>query len=159
MPSARFRVRQYIPALKALGINVRESWARLGSYPPASKALRPLWGMASICERAVSAAGSFSSDVTLLQRGMLSTFVTAEAGVNDRERNQQRRIRQGVRSGELTRGEFRRLEREQARVRRHEARARSDGRFTLRERARINRELNRSSRHIYRQKHNRLYRN
>jgi glycosyltransferase involved in cell wall biosynthesis len=78
VPSARFRVRQYIPALKVLGIEVRESWAKLGSYPPASKSLRPLWGMAAICERAVSAAGSFSSDVTLLQREMLSTFVTAE---------------------------------------------------------------------------------
>ena len=90
---------------------------------------------------------------------VLGTIVMAEASVNGRERNQQRRIRQGVRSGELTRSEFRRLEREQARVRRHEARARSDGRFTLRERARSNRELNRSSRHIYRQKHNRQDRN
>jgi glycosyltransferase involved in cell wall biosynthesis len=78
VPSARFRVRQYIPALKALGVEVRERWAKLGSYPPAIKALRPLWGMAAICERAVSAAGSFSADVTLLQREMLSTFVTAE---------------------------------------------------------------------------------
>ena len=62
VPSARFRVRQYIPALKVLGIEVRESWAKLGSYPPASKSLRPLWGMAAICERAVSAAGSFSEN-------------------------------------------------------------------------------------------------
>jgi glycosyltransferase involved in cell wall biosynthesis len=71
-------VRQYIPALKALGIEVRECWAKLGRYPPATRALRPLWGMGAICERAVSAAGSFSSDVTLLQREMLSTFVTLE---------------------------------------------------------------------------------
>lgn len=78
VPSARFRVRQYISSLKPMGIEVRESWAKLGSYPPASKALRPLWGMAAVCERAVSAARSFSSDVTLLQREMLSTFVTAE---------------------------------------------------------------------------------
>jgi glycosyltransferase involved in cell wall biosynthesis len=78
VPSARFRVRQYIPALKGLGVEVWESWAKLGSYPPARKSLRPFWGMAAICERAVSAAGSFSSDVTLLQREMLSTFVTAE---------------------------------------------------------------------------------
>ena len=78
VPSARFRVRQYIPALKALGVEVRENWAKLGSYPPASKALRPLWGMAAVCERTVSAASSFSADVTLLQREMLSTFVTAE---------------------------------------------------------------------------------
>jgi glycosyltransferase involved in cell wall biosynthesis len=78
VPSARFRVRQYIPALKALGIDVRERWAKLGSYPPANKALRALWGAAAICERSISAAGSFLSDVTLLQREMLSTFVTAE---------------------------------------------------------------------------------
>jgi glycosyltransferase involved in cell wall biosynthesis len=78
VPSARFRVRQYIPALKALGIEVRESWAKFGSYPPASKALRPVWGMAALCERVISAGGSLSSDVTLLQREMLSTFVTAE---------------------------------------------------------------------------------
>jgi glycosyltransferase involved in cell wall biosynthesis len=78
VPSARFRLRQHIPALKDLGIEVREHWAKLGSYPPASKALRPLWAMAAVCERAVSAAGSFSSDVTLFQREMVSTFLTAE---------------------------------------------------------------------------------
>jgi glycosyltransferase involved in cell wall biosynthesis len=78
VPSARFRVRQYIPPLRDLGIELRECWAKLGSYPPASKALRPLWGAAAVCERAVSAASSFSSDITLLQREMVSTFVTAE---------------------------------------------------------------------------------
>ncbi|MGE0131253.1 MAG: hypothetical protein AB7U82_24495 [Blastocatellales bacterium] len=77
-------------------------------------------------------------------------------GVNRRERNQQHRIRQGVRSGELTRVEAARLEREQARIRLAEARARrSGGDFTLRERARIQRGLNQSSRRIYRQKHDR----
>ncbi len=74
--------------------------------------------------------------------------------INQRERDQQLRIRQGVRSGELTRVEAARLEAEQARLRAEEARARrSGGEFTLRERARIQRELNQSSRHIYRQKH------
>ncbi len=80
---------------------------------------------------------------------------SVEAGVNRRQHNQQRRIAQGVRSGELTRQETRVLEREQARIRRHELRARSDGAFTVRERARINRDLNRSSRRIYREKHDR----
>ena len=42
VPSARFRLRQHIPALRDLSIEVREHWAKLGSYPPASKALRPL---------------------------------------------------------------------------------------------------------------------
>lgn len=87
------------------------------------------------------------------------SMVGAEAGVNQRQKRQQGRILQGVKSGELTRNEFRRLEKEQARIRRHERKARSDGEFTLKERARINRELNRSSRHIYRQKHDRQDRN
>ena len=77
-------------------------------------------------------------------------------GVNEREHNQQQRIRQGIRSGELTRVETARLERQQARIRFDEALARrSGGEFTPRERARIQRELNHSSRNIYRQKHDR----
>ncbi len=77
-------------------------------------------------------------------------------GINKREHNQQQRIRQGIGSGELTRREVLRLEKEQARIRFAEARARnSGGVFTLRERARIQRELNQSSRHIRRQKHDR----
>ena len=77
-------------------------------------------------------------------------------GINDRQREQQQRIRQGVRSGELTRREAVRLEAEQARIRTREAFARrSGGEFTARERARIQRSLNHSSRDIYRQKHDR----
>lgn len=77
-------------------------------------------------------------------------------GINEREHDQQQRIRQGIRSGELTRIEAARLEREQARIRLAEARARrSGGEFTPRERARIQHELNQANRHIYRQKHDR----
>jgi hypothetical protein len=86
---------------------------------------------------------------------LLGAFTIANAGVNQRQRRQQRTIRQGIHNGELTGHEVRGLEREQARIRRDEARARSDGRFTLRERARINREQNRARVHIYRQKHDR----
>jgi hypothetical protein len=74
--------------------------------------------------------------------------------INRREHNQQMRIRQGIRSGELTRVEVARLERQQARIRLAEARARhSGGEFTPRERARIQHRLNQSNRRIYRQKH------
>lgn len=75
--------------------------------------------------------------------------------IDRREHRQQRRIRQGVRSGSLTRREAARLERQQARTRAIEARAKSDGRVTARERARLHRRENRTSRHIYRQKHDR----
>ena len=77
-------------------------------------------------------------------------------GVNERQRNQQLRIRQGIRSGELTRVEAARLERREAQIGLNEALARrSGGEFTPRERARIQRQLDRASRDIYRQKHDR----
>ncbi len=86
----------------------------------------------------------------LLVVGSLSM---TEAGIHQRQVRQQNRIYQGVRSGELTRGEFRGLEKEQYRIQRDKQRARSDGDFSQRERARIQRELNHSSRDIYREKH------
>lgn len=80
--------------------------------------------------------------------------------VNARQGRQTARIRQGVRSGELTLRETQRLAAEQASIRTQEAfYRRSGGEFTARERARIQRELQQSSRHIYRQKHDRQDRN
>ena len=84
----------------------------------------------------------------------------AQGSVNERERNQRERIRQGVKSGELTRVEAARLRRQEAQIRLNEARARrSGGEFTPQERARIQRQLNRESRRIYRQKHDGQVRN
>ncbi|MCI0339394.1 MAG: hypothetical protein L0226_17620 [Acidobacteria bacterium] len=81
-------------------------------------------------------------------------------GINGRQQHQQQRIRQGIRSGELTRRETARLQATQARIRVNEAFARrSGGAFTGRERLRIQRQLNHSSRSIYRQKHDRQDRN
>ena len=94
-----------------------------------------------------SMAGSISAAV------LLGSMTFAGPGINHRQVNQQQRIRQGVQSGELTRHETMKLEREQGRIARHEAIAKSDGTFTPRERTMIQRELNHSSRDIYRQKH------
>ncbi len=85
--------------------------------------------------------------------------VAQTPGARNRQINQQKRIRQGVQSGELTRGEVRRLGREQNQIRKMKVRARSDGDVTNRERARIMREQNQASRHIYRAKNNRRDRN
>ncbi|CDM66861.1 hypothetical protein [Pyrinomonas methylaliphatogenes] len=75
-------------------------------------------------------------------------------GINAREQRQKERIEQGIRSGELTRRETARLFAEQAAIRADEARARrSGGELTWRERLRLERELDRASRDIYRQKH------
>ena len=74
-------------------------------------------------------------------------------GLDGREHHQAQRIRQGVSSGELTRPETRRLARGEARLHRNEARAKSDGVVTARERANLQHEANVESRRIYRQKH------
>jgi uncharacterized protein YdeI (BOF family) len=80
--------------------------------------------------------------------------------VNERQQNQRERIRDGVQSGELTGVEAARLRRQDAQIRLNAAPARqSGGEFTPRERARIQRQLNRESRRIYRQKHDAQDRN
>lgn len=76
-----------------------------------------------------------------------------DPGVNHRQHNQQARIKEGVKSGELTRREVRRLEAEQRAIRREERAYKADGQLTARERADLHRDLNAASRDIYRQKH------
>lgn len=70
-----------------------------------------------------------------------------------REHHQVQRIKQGVRSGELTRRETAQLVKGQYQLRRMEARVKSDGEITPRERARLQHKANVESRKIYRQKH------
>lgn len=68
--------------------------------------------------------------------------------IDRRQAMQERRIQDGVRSGEITRREYRALEAEQARIRQLEARAKADGRVDGREAAEIRRAQNEASRHI-----------
>jgi hypothetical protein len=80
--------------------------------------------------------------------------MSAFAGELDRRADaEQARINEGVRSGELTRPEARRLESRELHMRREIARDRAFGGLTAGERARINRQENRLSRSIYAQKH------
>ena len=73
--------------------------------------------------------------------------------IDRREHNEQVRIHQGIRSGELTRKEAARLEAEQARIRVDERFAKMNGKFTAEERLRIQKELSKASHDIYQQKH------
>src|SRR5438105_3777324 len=77
----------------------------------------------------------------------------AQAGTVQRDVNQQNRIEQGLKSGELTTREAAKLEREESRVERDQARAMQDGKLSPAEKARLAREQNRVSRDIYREKH------
>ncbi|MFL6215221.1 MAG: hypothetical protein ACJ74J_15160 [Blastocatellia bacterium] len=73
--------------------------------------------------------------------------------IDRREHREQQRIRQGVRSGELTRRETRRLEMEQAHIRGYEWYAKSDGHVSRAEHRRLDHMLDRANRDIYHQKH------
>jgi hypothetical protein len=97
----------------------------------------------------------FLTILGLLVLSCCGAFAQAQTPVvNQRQRNQQARIRQGVKSGELTRGEAGRLEAQQGKIERDKMIAKSDGKVTPKERRHLRREENRASRHIYRLKHN-----
>ena len=78
VPSARFRVRQYIPALRADGVNIEEFVPFFGKYPPEKRWTRPFWAVAALAERVPAAVKSRRYDAVLLQREMISSFVTLE---------------------------------------------------------------------------------
>jgi hypothetical protein len=74
--------------------------------------------------------------------------------INHRQHNQERRINQGVRSGELTRREAHNLRHDERRIRNEKRFAMATGRMTPRERTHIRHQENRLSHKIYRDKHN-----
>ena len=85
--------------------------------------------------------------------------VSALAGTNDpviqqREINQEKRIDQGVGSGQLTPNEAGRVEAQQAKIKQTEDRMKADGNLTAAERRKLTRMQNRANRNIYRKKHN-----
>ncbi len=73
-----------------------------------------------------------------------------------RKANQQQRIGNGVRSGQLTAGETTHLERQERGINREERgmRAQDNGHLTAQDRRTINHQQNQESRRIYRDKHN-----
>jgi hypothetical protein len=72
-----------------------------------------------------------------------------------RNLNQQKRIEQGVRSGELNNHEVARLEQGQAKTSRRQARAGADGHISAREQNQIQHKQDKQSRKIRHQKHDR----
>jgi len=79
--------------------------------------------------------------------------------IDRREQNQKSRIRQGVKSGELTRNETRHLRKEEAKIGTLEQKARSDGEISKKEARKLDRFLNKANRDIYKQKHDKQDRN
>ncbi len=78
VPSARFRVRQYVDRLSTLGVEVTELPRRCEKYPPRWTLVRPMWLAASLAEEAVNLGRSRHFDVVLLQREVISKLITVE---------------------------------------------------------------------------------
>lgn len=94
--------------------------------------------------------------LTALLASVVLASTSFAAEVDQREANQQARINQGVRSGELTAGETARLQNREGRINNEIARDRAanGGHLTPGERARVNRQQDRASAAIARDKHN-----
>lgn len=94
------------------------------------------------------------SSKVIIGLALLLTSLSSEARRDQRrEVRQQGRIQQGVNSGQLTRGEARRLEKGEARIDRAQAKAESDGVVTGKEKVHLEHMQNVESRRIFRQKH------
>ena len=73
---------------------------------------------------------------------------------NQRQGNQKERIKQGVKSGELTKKETKQVVRQQRDIQRTKKAAKADGVVTKKEKAVINKKQNKASRNIRRKKNN-----
>lgn len=77
----------------------------------------------------------------------------ATPGITSKQNEQQSRINQGIRSGELTPRETRKLDRQQAKIQADKRAAKADGVVTPRERRHIKKEQERADQRIYSEKH------
>lgn len=95
--------------------------------------------------------------VGVLMLGMSGmAFAQAETPVIDqRQANQEKRIDQGIASGQLNEREANRLNKQEEHINKMEDKAKADGVVTKGERARIDHAQDRASRHIAREKHDR----
>lgn len=82
---------------------------------------------------------------------------SSTARIDQRQANQEKRIEQGVKSGELTGKEAARLEKGQARIQTMENKAVADGKVTKKERAKIEKAQDKQSRRIAKEKHDKQH--
>ena len=116
-----------------------------------------IFGLVSLmtCALASSAHAESSSTKTSNQ----SVKVQTKTSLKKRSARQSKRIKQGVKSGQLTQRETKKLVRQQRQIRQKRHRfIRNDGVLSPSERASLQRQRNRASRTIFRAKHNRAQR-
>ena len=102
--------------------------------------------------------------LTIMVLGLFGIFANTSYGqitprADKRQKNQHHRIKTGVKSGEITKREAKSIKHSTKEAKRYEAKAKSDGKVTWKERARLQHKENKASRKIYRTKHNKRDRN
>jgi hypothetical protein len=108
----------------------------------------------------LAAAVSLSPVALMAQTAPASTPTPTpgknDYNVNQRKTDQQQRIGNGVKSGQLTAGETSHLEHQEAGINKeeHGMRAQDNGHLTKQDRQTIHKQQNQESRRIYRDKHN-----
>lgn len=90
----------------------------------------------------------------LIALGSVGAYAQSTAGTVQRDVNQQTRIEDGLQSGSLNVKEAGRLEKEESRIDRLQAKDMKDGKLTLRERAQLRRAQNQASQDIHAAKTN-----
>ncbi len=93
---------------------------------------------------------------TLAIAATMAQAQESNATINQRKADQQQRIAQGVRSGQMTAGETSHVEHQESAINHEERnmRAQDNGHLTRSDRSTIQHQQNQESRRIYRDKHN-----
>jgi hypothetical protein len=116
------------------------------------------WLKCGIVSLAVALAGAASGTALLAQSPSSSTpsSTPSDPSVAQRKENQQDRIANGVKSGQLTAGETANLETKEAAINGETKadRAANGGKLTAAEKSKINGQQNQLSKQIYQEKHN-----
>jgi methionine-rich copper-binding protein CopC len=107
---------------------------------------------------AVLASALFLAPVAMVAQTTTTTPTPGahDYNINQRKVDQQDRIAQGVKSGQLTAGETSRLEHQEAGINHEERgmRSQDNGHLTAQDRQTLHAQQNQESRRIYRDKHN-----
>ena len=87
---------------------------------------------------------------------LILTFQSSPSFANrldQRQDKQEQRIQQGIDKGQLNQNEANRFQNQQNRIQNKEDKFASDGEITRKEKVKLNKMQNKTSRHIFRQKH------
>ncbi|MHB8503086.1 MAG: hypothetical protein ACYDCG_19495 [Candidatus Acidiferrales bacterium] len=125
------------------------TWLKWSALPMAVL----MMGTAAMAQDQTAAQGS-SSPAPATQTA--TPAAKPDPSIAQRKENQQDRIANGVKSGQLTAGETAKLENQQKGINQQVKadRAANGGKLTAGEKAQVNHEQNRASRNVYRKKHN-----